>query len=636
MYKHTRTMGLILDRSKVIGIPRYVVIPILTLVSLWLTSSGTEWTLNRLKSIKVDLIRKEAGYTSPVSKWIKRSKKRGNFFGGPFGILEDYMFSSKHKFFKGIQFLQMYTSFYSDEVTPQQEQKFLSSVNAEPTPHPTGIVYETVFRGLQLASEYSKLLSPRSGELQPAESLILMEPSPNKRAPTFSMNTVPEKDGIIDSLDFLFGSKAQYLHYVKYKDLYLSVLEGLEPLITFTFGSIAPSKITEFRVGKIGLIQEAGFKLRAVANPSRVFQRVLEPIGNYLYGILKDLPWDCTFDQNKAVEPLKAHFTSAKSAFCFDLSNATDLFPWYIQRVILDDLLPNSKYPQLFEDLSKGTWSYRNRTIVWKVGQPLGLYPSFASFALAHGIILLGLLDKPYNGEFYILGDDVVILDERLAESYHSFMVMIGCKISEPKSLASNKIGEFAGKLITSNNVVPMLKYRNPSDDSFIDIAKNLGPRSIWLFKPLQRQVLLEIAEVPEFLGGLGWNPKGLPLQDRLKDWIFADPKPVDRLTGHTKLMIRNYLNSRIYNSVCLKLESYGYSPSTILVKTSLEQRVQSLTYKMSRSLVPLSHLMGKNIDLVFGNSSNIPINSEFLAKRPTTLNSWLRRLGLHQPLSVR
>jgi hypothetical protein len=79
-------------------------------------------------------------------------------------------------------------------------------------------------------------------------------------------------------------------------------------------------KHNSFLVGRIGLIQEAGYKLRSVANPGRVFQRVLEPLGKAIYGYLKDLPFDCTFDQSKAFPVLQEALTRSKTIHSIDLS----------------------------------------------------------------------------------------------------------------------------------------------------------------------------------------------------------------------------------------------------------------------------------------------------------------------------
>lgn len=620
------TMVPILARAKVIGVPKYVSTAVLPLVSKWLMCSGEEWTVSRLKAVKVDLIHIKAG-DEPVSEWISlRRKSKGLHFKGPLGVLERWMMQSTASFNKGIQFIQMYTSFFARAATPAQEKKFLTSVLSSPYPYDPEVVSQVVLRGLLTLSTFG--ITSRSGELRSAEPIMLMGSSPTKRAPLPGGISVPEQEGIIDSVSFLFGSPQGQVHYMKYRKLYDPVLVGLEDTIHVNWGLTFPHSDGVLEVGKIGLIQEPGYKLRAVANPGRIFQRVLEPLGDILFKYLKVLPWDCTFDQSKALTVVQEHLKFGKSAHCYDLSNATDLFPLSIQMDILHYLFPDSEYPGLFRDLARGYWYYGKRAIRWETGQPLGLYPSFASFALAHGIILLGLLGRPYAGQFYILGDDVVILDDELADAYYHFMVHeIGCKISWPKSLQSSRLAEFAGKLILPDAVLPQMKYRNISDDSFLDLAKTLGPRSRWLLKPKQRLVLDKIASVPECLGGFGWNPQGLPLKDRLQAWVFDDPAPVDRSTGDTKKQVRNLMVSSYVSRTASWWEGEFYSH--FLQEDTLVQRARSLVHSISPGLVPLVGIMGKNLDMVI-DDVDLPIESPNSAKRPTTLDVWLRRLGLH------
>ena len=634
------TLAEISLRSKIIGVPRYISTQFLPLVERWIRCSGEEWTVNRLKAVKVDLIRKKAGMKNPTSVWIKKSKSKDLFFSGPLGTLEKWMEQSSSAWTKGLQFIQMYTAFYSPEVTTSQEQKFLSSVLSSPLPLPSDHdVWYTIGRGLSLATALYPHFVPRHGELPPAKPLMLMDSSPSKRAPLPGGTSVPEQDGIIDSVSYLFGSDSGQVHYMTYRKRYDPVLEGLDDALAVAFGLVFPHASGKgIEVGKIGLIQEPGYKLRAVANPGRVFQRVLEPLGDILFHWIQQLPWDCTFDQSKAVEPIQSALRYNVRAFCYDLSNATDLFPLHVQMSVLKFMLPDSVDVDLFYDLSRGTWSYRGNTIQWKVGQPLGLYPSFPSFGITHGILLLGLLNKPWSGEFFILGDDVVILDEALAKSYTKMLYSLGCKISLPKSLDSTVMAEFAGKLITADSVIPQMKYRNLSDDSFVDIVRSLGPRARWLLKPRQREVIDHIAIVPECLGGLGWNPEGLPLKDRIPSWVFDDPSPVARSTGDTGLSIKNLLSSDVINRVTSWREEEGNDSvvTTILAKSSLDQRARQLTYEISPALTCWTHVMGKNIDKVFMDSQRIPdlpVDSAFVAKRPSRLESWLRKLGL-QPLS--
>lgn len=623
-----RQPGSIYSKLRVIGIPHDVLTPFLSDISKWIENSGEEWTVRRLKDVKNDIIQVRGGNPA-TSKYISR---KGNIFKGSLGILQKWMMQSTAAFNKGIQALQVYSLFYANHITDLQEKKFLDAVLSEPTP----LDSEDIDRVLKNA--YSLLpFQPYLSRLQDPKAIHLVIPSSEKKAPLPDGTSVPEDQGLVDSLRFLTCSDANLDLYRRYYHLFRPVCG---PVAEWMFNPNYNSAVYESEfleltdgklplVGRIGFIQEAGYKLRSIANPGRVFQRVLEPLGNFLYDKIKTLPWDATFDQSKPLQPISDHLKSGQTVTCFDLSNATDLFPLHIQLKILEHLLPNNMdHINLFKEISNGLWLYgpKKRTIQWRVGQPLGLYPSFACFALAHGIILLGLLNKPYNGEFYILGDDVVILDDSLAKLYLQFMESIGCKISLQKSIRSNVLAEFAGKLISKDSVLIQMKHRHISDDSFIDLAKQLGPNSIPIFKPLQRKVLERLAPIPDFLGGLGWNPKGLELSKRL-DFILEERNPDPLLTDYTSYVVRNFLRSSLYNNFVAKRKVNQIS---FLHDYALDQKAISLSEQILKGLSNLLSAVGKNISYVFEDSSlKIMTNSDTLRNRHTTLRVMMKRLGI-------
>jgi len=394
-----------------------------------------------------------------------------------------------------------------------------------------------------------------------------------------------------------------------------------------------PNKlITESSIlaGRIGLIQEPGYKLRAVANPGRIFQQVLKPLGQSIYRFIQGLPWDCTFNQTKAIPVLQEALDQGKMVYSIDLSGATDYFPLKMQEFLLR-LFADNKSVDLFCELSTADWEFpKGPRIAWKRGQPLGLFPSFGAFALTHGFLLLGLLGKDYSNDFFVLGDDVVILDDQLAQDYLCCLQQLGCPVSPTKTLTSNSLCEFAGKVVTKTEVIPQLKWREVSDDSFLDIARLLGPRSISLFRPRQIKVIQELAIVPEFLGGLGWNPKGLPLEDRVKaSWIWSDEKPVDHLMGYSSLKIKNFMNSNLFGLVTFSNSSNG-----IIEGTTLDQRVSLLVdlFLGKRFSNFPREILGRNVDLAslntYGIHVDLPFNpGEGVGLRPSLLDSWEAKL---------
>jgi hypothetical protein len=125
---------------------------------------------------------------------------------------------------------------------------------------------------------------------------------------------------------------------------------------------------------------------------------------------------------------------------------------------------------------------------------------------------------KDPEGDYRILGDDIVICGNKAAAEYKTALHKMKCVISAPKSLTSSKVSEFAGRVITPRCVMHGFKWRNVSDDSFLDYLSNVGPCGKDHLRPRQQAVAGLLAEIPRDLGGLGWNPEGKPYDDRYRE----------------------------------------------------------------------------------------------------------------------
>lgn len=576
MSTNSAVMRLPLPYADVFSIPHEISIPFIRKVELWIDSNGVEWTVSRLKSMKLDFVRLKAGL-EPCSEWIAKSNK--SRFSGPLGGLQKWCTASpKRRWSKAICFLQMYTLFYSSEVTESQERKFLDGVLAENVPisdHLTDSVCKSV-----------DILSLRKFHMNSPSSLMLRPMSDTKREPHADGRTFPEGQATLEcSLSFTRSTRIGWDLCSRFRSIFDIVEEGLE-LEDDRDGDLCDYPNS---VGKIGIIQEAGYKLRAVANPARVYQQALKPLGDLLYGILRELPWDCTHNQSYPFQELKDALSCNRTVFSVDLSGATDYFPLDLQISVLRKIVPIQDYVDLFYILSRAPWRYKNDMIAWKKGQPLGLYPSFASFALTHGLLLYSLNGYKHHGDFYVLGDDVVILDPMLYQNYRDVLNELGCPVSEHKTITSNKLCEFGGKIILPNEVLPQLKWKNPSDDSFLDVVRNLGIRSLKLLRPRQRAVALKVALLPDFLGGLGFNPDGLSLEERLSLFPFI----WDEKTSLSFLMSYNrILNNHNYYDHN-KFPKYRRISTTI---PDLDQRSIALVSRYLPRLVPWYEILGTNL----------------------------------------
>jgi len=481
-----------------LNLPKYVICQYEDAILGWLKNNGEQWTVDRMKSIYTDFVRYRSGLP-PVGKWYTKNKD-----GLPSGFLS-YLFrqaiKSKRRRFSCSVLLRSYTRFISKEPTEKQLSKFLDGVTSVDCDIPNHILEGVLLGGSKIGHRIVKPIRP---------SFLSYSPSPGKRVPDCYGKTHPEESHWYFQWETIVNTKTGKFLHNKYPSIFKEVLLGLN---MYQEGyPFSPDGIDS--VGKIGLIQEPGYKLRAVANPNRVYQVALYPLGDMIYNTLESLPWDCTHNQYKGFPVIQQHLQQNKRVHCIDLSGATDYFPLSIQLSLLRSMFHGLEDDiSLFEDLSRSSWIFQDTTLKWTKGQPLGLYPSFGSFALTHGLLLYYLNNFEHENAFFVLGDDVIILNDNLAIRYHAALKQLGCPISEAKSITSSLLGEFGGKIIFSDYFEPQLKWRQLSDDNFVDIIKLLGKRGLRLLRPQQRKVVKLIWDIPDFVGGIGFNPEGLPLE---------------------------------------------------------------------------------------------------------------------------
>jgi hypothetical protein len=429
-----------------LGLPKYLAIPFVGLVRRWEVNSGPAWTVDRLKSLKTDLIRQSAGL--PPLTWVK-TNARGKWYGAIGGIFR-YSQRSPKAFRTALASLMIYSAFEPREPTPKHVQKLRTAVGAKPSFIPVDFKQDL----RRLALDY---LGPQK-HAHP-QQLVTYQGSPSVRAPIFGERSVPQDKGLEKELLWVTGG-GEYAHFAsshsiflnRHYDCYGPVLEGVDaylaqgrflpglsgamfdrsefggPFATLYRGRQdipLPGPIWGGRV--IPLTKDGGWKVRWIASPCRLHQMALRPLGRALYRILEQLPWDCTYDQEKALVPIQKYLRTGRVAHAVDLSSATDHFPLELQLEVLGALFPQSPYVRLFGELSRSSWSSPVGTLCWTKGQPMGLYPSFASFGLTHGFLLLLLAGGIYRNQFYVLGDDVVILDQTLYDLYIKTLDLLEC-----------------------------------------------------------------------------------------------------------------------------------------------------------------------------------------------------------------
>lgn len=564
-----------------IGIPNHISLPFKEKVLGMLKHSGVEFTVQYLKDVKTDFIRLKAGM-QPCSSWTFTS-------GSPRGlgkVIHKWVIKTG-KWSKLISLLNFYTLFISPNVTNKQINKFVSAVRKENIcafPEDS----EMIRKSLETIGIKAYLPYPTGYGFKATSS--------NRRAPLPFGKNVPDDQGVLSSIDFLYKTKLgrrirldpRFMGIVSHTMKYTINTHPINhDLGVSYFPKHTWSKDGDNIVGSIGLIQEPGYKLRAVANPGRIYQHMLTPLGRVLFDTLKSLPWDCTHDQSKGFIAIKDALRNGTKIHSIDLSSATDNFPLSLQMEMMRSFISFSKdndQISLFEIISRGNWRLFGSTISWTCGQPLGLYPSFAAFALTHGLILFGLNNHSWNNKFYVLGDDVLILDDELAQKYRSFLDKYKCPISESKSLISNTTCEFAGKIIDKDHIIPQFKWRTISDDNFIDIVKNFGPNMIRFLKSKQRKICKLLYEVPDFMGGLGFNPSGRPLSERVFDALILLDKEDNK--GY----------KTCYNRDSFRINYQIPNPDFVLDQAVIDKITYNEIFKILPSMILFREVLGLNI----------------------------------------
>nr|QDH91347.1 MAG: RNA-dependent RNA polymerase [Mitovirus sp.] len=534
-------------RLRAVGLHPTVVTQLVQQIQKWETHHGAEWTVKRLKSLKVDFVRMLAGL-EPSGDYARKCIRTpdGKLIRIPKGVF-GYLFSlgqrshDRRTLHKVWQALIVHTRYSSECVTWNQWKKFSTAVR-KPKPEKSDLRVAQSYVSIGLGT----LPKPGRYDLKP-EPLMTFQPREGKRIP-HGRKTLPE------------SSLLHQFRAILDTNPFPSIVreELIEPVVIGTPWSgrvkeITPdSKIVRplHHVGSIGFIQEPGYKLRAVANPNRVLQRALDPLGVYAFRWLRSVPQDCCYQQEAGVFAIQGRLKKV-TCHSLDLSNATDLFPYEL----VDMVMAFARVPRsariLLESVSKGSWlipfsarpiSRKNIVLRWNRGIPLGLRPCFALFSLAHHALVrgicvkLGKLNTPQGVKadlrsadypYRILGDDIVIWDDSVAVEYRRVLRVIGCSISEEKSLSSADVAEFAGRVILPNVILHGLKYGDEShDNSFLEQVKSMGPRTIRTLLPKQREVARFISDAAPPVG-FGWNPRGLPFEERLAKamaWELSAP----------------------------------------------------------------------------------------------------------------
>jgi hypothetical protein len=240
---------------------------------------------------------------------------------------------------------------------------------------------------------------------------------------------------------------------------------------------------------KIGLVKDTEGKTRIIAMADYWSQTSLKPLHERLLSDLKGIEMDVTFGQD--IAPFG---DDNQTYFSFDLTSATDRLPIFLYEDILE-LRFGPEYKDAWKIImTEQGFQWEDRLIFYQTGQPMGLYSSWALLAHAHHFIVQYSAHKAgYRSTFRdyrLLGDDIVIRNDRVAREYQSVMTSLGVSISPTKTLVSKDTFEFAKRIFTRRQEVtafPLNGLRSSLQTSWMDVcnivetSERRGFISTWL-----------------------------------------------------------------------------------------------------------------------------------------------------------
>lgn len=533
------------------GIPKKQSLQILNEVSKWLDCSGTEWTNQRIKDLRQWYETCLAGKPEPP-EWFKHSKT-----GYPLGI---WSWVFKLPPGKALGVLSMNTVFYESRLSAAQKRKFLEALQGSRVSrsyefeHTKWFVLQPGgwkrFRGRShLSSIQFPTLFDMVGSV-PGLGGRSVRPNGNLglalKAIQESWRTVPEHTLLF--LDRL-GMRTYIPDYAQLKMNY-DEHGNWCPTEHIRKDAFEPENV----VGRVSVLQQPQLKARIVGNPNRVLQCTLEPLKELYMSSARKLPTDCTFSQERGIGWVQEKLRQGIELAGSDLTSASDLLQISGSLQLVDRFFGFSEiegyklHEEYYRKICASPWlclelaNQGDKPFVqWKQGSVLGTGPSFGLLTLTNNCIgALAVLR--YNehlpesekltleDSFRVIGDDIIMRSE-IEPFYVDFINSLGGKVNKSKTLISNRVAEFAGRIITPDSVyLKAIKYNEPSDNSFMSYMAQLGDQAKFFLKSKQRKVYDFFKFIPGVVVDGPWIPDsyGVSLRDRYQ-WYLEQVEPVLR-----------------------------------------------------------------------------------------------------------
>jgi hypothetical protein len=502
------------------------------LISKGIKANGPEWVVARYKALsaalKSNLI--NGKYNLPEG-WATRQNSKGKTIVSDGFIHRLLMAKTQQDIFISNAVFRVHTLLNLREISPKQKKKFDDAVLGELNVPDMDGYHRTID---EVANAVPAMVR---GIKVPQVNVIALRylPMGNKSSPIYE-----RPDDIKSGSEYIVTNEKRTNILTKSVESFTASIEGHALLARFPdecsyailgTGDVRLSHASKYPrlsgipVGTIGYIQEPSCKMRTVASPALVYQALGESLKQRSKFIIESIAQCDTRDHEVGRVKAQMWLWEGRTVFGFDASSFTDRLPLALQLEVMTKLenlgLISAFDKATFELVSNA--SYRdnkfNRLITWKVGQPQGFGPSFNIATLTHVAIVMSCIShQEQENLFSVIGDDILIADDALAQAYVNKMMLLGVDINLEKSLESDNIAEYAGKIITAEGVIPSAKIKfleslhdmRPKDvmslgDKLVAQLLFYGPKKWLNISPEYKDYAIK-AILPEWAGGFGFK----------------------------------------------------------------------------------------------------------------------------------
>jgi hypothetical protein len=308
-------------------------------------------------------------------------------------------------------------------------------------------------------------------------------------------------------------------------------------------------------IGEISAVDEPGGKHRIIAKAHSLLQGLNYPTALRIKH-LNDA-WSCQGVNSHPETCNKIHglmvaFSGSRTFHSIDMKSFTDRFLYrgYQRRIL--ELLVNREYLKpvdlrITDTIVLGDYYFfgRKSRVRYETGTPMGTFASFPLASFSNGILLAISTWLAYGPSGFhiqdlpgmVIGDDIVIWDDVVADKYRQLASGLGEIISISKSISSTLVAEMCSKIITDRGVFDQKKLSKiPTSLSQVKEAFHYYRDYLLTYSEDVKQRLQVAQKIPQ--------PYGL---GRLMEEVLSDTSPLSEIETiflgfHISAMVTNWI----------------------------------------------------------------------------------------------